>query len=111
MIDFLFRQDVGHEAGLVRQLGPERFLNGGIGGKPAEIAAKLSQCPGVRRHANGLAPRLAGQPCENRSVETPALVLSCILPEKPIELPQHEFASCISIAQAPFEPEKALEFA
>jgi hypothetical protein len=82
-----------------------------MGGKPAEITAKLSPCPGVRRHANGLAPRLTGQPSENGLVETPAWVLACILPEKAIELPQREFASCISIAQAPLEPEKTLEFA
>ena len=110
-MDFLFGQDVGHEAGLVRQPGPERFLDGGIGGKPAEIAAKLPQCPDVRCHANGFAPRLAGQPSENRLVETPALALSRILSEKAIELPQREFVSCVSIAQAPFEPEETLEFA
>ena len=110
-MDFLFGQDVGHEAGLVRQPGPERFLDGGIGGKPAEIAAKLPQCPGVRCHANGFAPRLAGQPSENGMVETPAGVLASVWSEKPIELPQREFVSCIAIAQAPFEPEKTLELA
>src|SRR5256884_3382920 len=41
----------------------------------------------------------------------PISVFSCIFFEKPIELPQREFALRISIAEAPLESEKTLEFA
>src|SRR6516162_9730293 len=110
-MNFLFRQDVGYEAGFVRQPGPEWLWDRDMSREPAEIVAKLPQCRGVRRHANGLAPGLAGQPSKNRLIEMPAWVFSCVVPEKPIELLQREFLPCISIAQAPLEVEKTLEFA
>ena len=110
-MNFFLRQDVGQEVGLARQLGPARLRQGGMGGKPVKIAAKLPHYRGVYRDANGLALGLAGQPSENRLIETPASVFSCIFFEKPIELPQREFALRISIAEAPLESEKTLEFA
>src|SRR2546429_9950573 len=86
LMNFFLRQDVGQEVGLARQLGPARLRQGGMGGKPVKIAAKLPHYRGVYRDANGLALGLAGQPSENRLIETPASVFSCIFFEKPIEL-------------------------
>src|ERR1700693_1778639 len=111
MENVLLRKRIRNIGGLGRQAWPDRFSNGPWLGGSAQVTVELPEDRGIARHADRLSARLARKPGNRRAIEPPAAISGCVLDKKAIELAQRKLGAHISIAEAPLELEKAVQFA